>query len=168
MERGSVCSVCATGARSGQVYALNGHMGCARCRRKRLQLNQKYFPWIERAILIFQELQTGWANLCWEGQQGCCGMCELCYAPLARFAPCVCRVGVTVHVSWLDHVLPVLPAVVKHVDTHCVDILALDTRKELYPQPGRFLPACLQRFNTWQPFLLCPKEIPMYNMYKPI
>lgn len=49
-----------------------GQACASRDGRKRLQLKQKYFPWGERAISIFQELGTGWANLCGEGQQDGC------------------------------------------------------------------------------------------------
>lgn len=75
--------------------------------KQRLQLNQKYFPWGECAVLSFQELRTGWANLCWEGQQDSCRRHKLCSAPLARFSPCSCACA-SLQVACPDCVLSAL------------------------------------------------------------
>lgn len=126
-------------------------------RRKPLRFSQKYFPWVECATLIFPELRRGRANRCWEGRQDSCRLRKLCRAPLARFSshPCLCRVCVSVQVACPGRVFP---AVMKQ--TYDVYIPALDTHRRPYPQPGKFPAVCTQRFNTWQPFLLCPEEHP--------
>lgn len=56
-----------------------------------------------------------------------------------------------------DRVLPALPAVMKQ--TYYV------YWQGAVSQPGKFPPVGSQRFNTWQPFLLCPIERSMYRPF---